>query len=63
MESFEDVIKKIVMERDYYNLPVLDKLSEYDKGVHKGRAEGLQIALNYIGSFAKSMIEKEKLKG
>lgn len=30
--------------RKYYGMPVIDALSDFDKGVHQGRAEGLAMA-------------------
>jgi len=42
---FQDVLSKIQFQRDYYKMPTIDSVSDYDKGVHIGRSEGLSMAL------------------
>lgn len=51
----------INMQIEYYRLPVIEKLSDFEKGVHKGRMEGLVIArdeiLKYVEKYRKEKWE------
>lgn len=56
-------IKLIHIQKNYYLQPVLEKLSEYDKGIHQGRAEGLLIALDYLRKALAPLVVPEKSGG
>jgi len=51
------------MQISYYKQPVLEKLSDFDKGIHKGRYEGLLLVRQEIIKWAKEYkkeFEKDK---
>ncbi len=58
MNWFQKVIKSIEFQREYYALPTIDKLSDYDKGVHAGRSEGLGISLALLGFGIEKQVKK-----
>ena len=45
---FKNVISDIEDLIEYYDIPVIDKLGDREKGIHKGRQEGLQLAHKII---------------
>jgi len=56
----QEAMTKIAHQANYYSIPVLDKLSDYDKGNHKGRKEGLLIAFYLMNDAITRIIKNWK---
>jgi len=52
----DDPFEKIDMLISYYSIPVIESLSDYDKGVHDGRKEGLLLAKKEIITWVKGQL-------
>ena len=63
MNPIQECMNNIEKHIWYYRQPTIDKLSSYDKGVHIGRADGLQIALNFFTRAAIEFIEERRRNG
>jgi len=50
----------IDMQIRYYKQPVLDSLSDFEKGRHKGRYEGLLLARKEIVKWAENYKKKSE---
>lgn len=55
-------LETIDFQINYYNQSVLERLSDYDKGIHVGRVDGLRLAKHILLDWVK-WYRKEKKNG